>query len=59
MTAQSEQLFEHIPTVSLLTDTLSFDNNGQIIAVFASTIIVIPACFLVCGLLIWRRRKHL
>lgn len=59
MAAQSEDIFQHIQTVSLLTDTLKFESNGQIVAVFAITIAVIPAAFLICGLLIWRRRKHL
>ncbi len=59
MAAQSETLTSHIPTVSLLTDTLKFENDGQITAVWVVSAVVIPLCFLACGLLIWRRRKHL
>ncbi|MBO5214490.1 MAG: GldG family protein [Clostridia bacterium] len=59
MAAQSEDGFSHIPTVSLLTDGLKFENDGQITAVWVVSAVAIPACFLVCGLLIWRRRKHL
>jgi len=59
MAAQSEDLFSHIPTVSLLTDTLKFDGNAQLVTVFVVTIAVIPAAFGVAGFVIWRRRKHL
>ena len=59
MAAQSEDTFSHIPTVSLLTDTLKFENDAQITAVWVVSAAVVPVCFLGCGLLIWRRRKHL
>ncbi len=59
MAAQSENEFSHIPTVSLLTDTLKFESNGQITAVWVVSAVVIPLVFLACGLLIWRIRKHL
>ncbi len=59
MAAQSENEFSHIPTVSLLTDTLKFKNDGQITAVWVVTAVAIPLCFLAGGLFIWRRRKHL
>lgn len=59
MAAQSADTVEMIPTVSLLTDTLKFKNDGQITAVWVISAAVIPACFLLGGLVIWRRRKHL
>ncbi len=59
MAAQSEDVFVHIPTVSLITDSLAFENNGQITSVFVVCCVVIPTVFLASGLLIWRRRKHL
>ncbi len=59
MAAQSENEFSHIPTVSLLTDTLKFESDGQITAVWVVSAVVIPLCFLACGLAIWRIRKHL
>ncbi len=59
MAAQSENEFSHIPTVSLLTNRLNFQSDGQITAVWVITSVVIPLCFLCAGLLIWRIRKHL
>ncbi len=59
MAAQSEDVFVHIPTVSLVTNALAFENDGQITSVFVVSCVVIPAVFLASGLLIWRRRKHL
>lgn len=59
MAAQTADTVEMIPSVSLLTDTLRFESDGQITAVWIVTAVLIPVCFLVCGLLIWRRRKHL
>ena len=59
MAAQSENEFSHIPTVSLLTNTLQFQSDGQITAVWVITAVVVPLCFLCAGLLIWRIRKHL
>ncbi len=59
MAAQSENEFSHIPTVSLLTDTLKFKSDGQITAVWVISAVVVPLCFLAAGLLIWRIRKHL
>ncbi len=59
MTAQSEDVFVHIPTVSLITDTLAFKTTGQITGVFVVCCVAVPVVFLASGLLIWRRRKHL
>ncbi len=59
MASQSEEEYQHIPSVSLLTDVLKFESDGQITAVWVISAVVVPVCFLACGLLIWRRRKHL
>ncbi|MBO5221970.1 MAG: GldG family protein [Clostridia bacterium] len=57
--AQSSDVYDHIPTVSLLSDVLQIETDGQITAVWAITAAVIPALFMLVGFVIWRRRKHL
>ena len=59
MAAQSEDKFEHIQTVSLLTDTLKWDNHGQVVFVFICTVAVIPLLLALVGFIVWRKRKFL
>ena len=59
MIAQSADKFDYIPSVSLLSGVLNIETDGQITAVWVMTAAVIPALFVLCGFVIWRRRKHL
>lgn len=57
--SQSEELFEYIPTVSLLTNVLTFESNSQIIMVYLCTVALIPLAFFGIGFAVWRKRKYL
>ncbi|MBP3300508.1 MAG: GldG family protein [Clostridia bacterium] len=59
MTAESDDTYEHIPTVSLLSAPLKIDSNSQIVTVWAITAGAIPFLFAAIGFIIWRIRKHL
>ena len=59
MAAQSADPYEHIPTVSLLSDVLAIESDGQITLVWGVTAALIPALFVVAGFVAWRKRKHL
>jgi len=59
MAAQSAEPYEHIPTVSLLSDVLMIESDGQITLVWGITAALIPALFVLAGFIVWRKRKHL
>ncbi len=59
MVAKADDPTIMISPVSLLSDSLHFENDAQLITEFVVTVAVIPAVFIVIGIVIWRRRKYL
>jgi hypothetical protein len=59
MAAESDDTYEHVPTVSLLSAPLKIDSDSQIVTIWAITAGAVPFLFAVIGFVIWRIRKHL
>ena len=59
MASSSESLDLNILPKALMGEVLKFDNNYQMTAVILGLTIGVPLVFVVIGIVVYRRRKHL